>query len=107
MRRHILRPRLQRFGFQLQSRQMVNLTPRHNILNSWFTLLLLLSWSAEANKADALMEIPFRFDSIELTGQRLDQLISHLKTQHFFMIKIPALKECELKTLCINERTAQ
>ena len=67
---------------------------------------LLLYWTAESNKAEALMEIPYRPDKVEAAGQRFDRVVSCIQARDFKVINTPeskVCKECDLKTLCAAE----
>ena len=68
---------------------------------------LLLYWTAEAGKADALMEIPYQPDKVEGAGRRFDRVVSRIQARDFAVTQMPeakVCKECDLKALCTMER---
>ena len=68
---------------------------------------LLLYWTAETNKADALMEIPYRPEKVEAAGRRFDRVVAGIRAQNFSITRTPetkVCKECDLKALCNAER---
>ena len=67
---------------------------------------LLLYWTAEADKANALMEILYRPKNVEAAGQRFDRVVSCIQARDFNVTRKPeakVCKECDLKTLCVAE----
>jgi len=67
---------------------------------------LLLYWTAEADKSDALMEIPYRREKVEAAGRRFDRVVSRIQAQNFAVTQVPETKfckECDLKSLCSAE----
>lgn len=67
---------------------------------------LLLYWTAEADKADALMEIPYRREKVEGAGLRFDRVVSLIQARDFAITQVPeakVCKECDLKALCTTE----
>jgi DNA helicase-2/ATP-dependent DNA helicase PcrA len=67
---------------------------------------LLLYWTAEAGKADALMEIPYRRARVEGAGLRFDRVVSRIQARDFAITQVPeakVCKECDLKALCSTE----
>lgn len=67
---------------------------------------LLLYWTAETEKADALMEIPYRREKVEGAGRRFDRVVSNIQAGNFTVNQTPeakVCKECDLKTLCITD----
>lgn len=67
---------------------------------------LLLYWTAEAGKADALMEIPYRREKVEGAGLRFDRVVSRIQARDFAITQVPeakVCKECDLKALCSTE----
>src|SRR5207302_1318301 len=67
---------------------------------------LLLYWTAELDKRDALMELPYRPELVEDAGREFDGVVSKI-TGGDFEIKVPPerkiCKECDLKSLCAGE----
>ena len=71
---------------------------------------LLLYWTAETNKADALMEIPYRPENVEAAGRRFDHIVSRIQARDFTITRTPetkVCKECDLKTFCAVEGVIQ
>ena len=67
---------------------------------------LLLYWTAESDKAHALMEIPYRREKVEAAGRRFDGVVSRIKARDFAVTRIPeakVCKECDLRSLCIAD----
>lgn len=68
---------------------------------------LLLYWTAEPDKSDALMEIPYRPENVEGAGRRFDRVVSLIQARDFNVTRVPenkVCKECDLKALCGAER---
>ncbi len=67
---------------------------------------LLLYWTAEPEKSDALMEIPYRPEKVDAAGLRFDQVVSRIQAMDFTVHRVPeskVCKECDLKTFCAAE----
>ena len=67
---------------------------------------LLLYWTAEPNKKDAIMEFRYRPELVEQAGQLFDEVVMKILTKDFTVIKVPEkkiCKECDLKTYCSAE----
>ena len=67
---------------------------------------LLLYWTAEPNKANALMEMPYRPEKVDAAGRRFDDVVAKIQAADFRVVQIPErkiCKECDLKTLCAAE----
>ena len=67
---------------------------------------LLLYWTAEADKAVALTEIPYRREKVKGAGRRFDRVVSQIQAQDFAVTQVPEAKickECDLKALCTTE----
>lgn len=67
---------------------------------------LLLYWTAEAKKADALMEFAYSPDHVESAGKDFDEVVAKIKDLDFRVVAIPArkvCKECDLKSVCAGE----
>lgn len=68
---------------------------------------LWLYWTAEADKADALMEIPYHRNKVEAAGRRFDAVVSRIQARDFKVTSPPeakVCKECDLRALCRAER---
>ena len=68
---------------------------------------LLLYWTAEPSKADALMEFPYRPEQVKEAGRRFDAVVRRIEACDFRISKPPerkVCKECDLRFLCHVER---
>jgi DNA helicase-2/ATP-dependent DNA helicase PcrA len=64
---------------------------------------LLLYWTSEPNKQDALMELPYRQDLVEEAGTYFDEVVKKIQAKDFRVLEPPEpkiCKECDLKTFC-------
>jgi DNA helicase-2/ATP-dependent DNA helicase PcrA len=71
---------------------------------------LLLYWTAEANKADALMEMPYKPEKVDGAGQRFDGVVAKIQARDFRVAHVPerkVCKECDLKRFCAGEGLIQ
>lgn len=69
---------------------------------------LLLYWTAEASKADALMEFPYRPERVEMAGRRFDSVVGRIQDRDFRVITPPErkiCKECDVRSYCIGQGT--
>jgi len=67
---------------------------------------LLLYWTAEANKADALMEMPYTPEKVDGAGRRFDGVVAKIQAGDFRVAHVPerkVCKECDLKSFCAGE----
>lgn len=67
---------------------------------------LLLYWTAEPNKSDALMELPYLPELVERAGEEFDEVVSKISCGNFDIVTPPErkiCKECDLKSLCAGE----
>lgn len=67
---------------------------------------LLLYWTAEANKADALMEMQYEPERVDKAGQRFDSVVTKIQARDFRVSHVPErkiCKECDLKRFCSEE----
>ena len=67
---------------------------------------LLLYWTAEPKKADALMEFPYRPEKVAHAARRFDEVVARIRTCEFHVRQPPERKvcrECDLKHLCVQE----
>ena len=65
---------------------------------------LLLYWTAETDKADALMEIPYHHEKVEAAGRRFDQVVARIQDRDFNISNLPetkVCKECDIRSYCI------
>jgi CRISPR/Cas system-associated exonuclease Cas4 (RecB family) len=67
---------------------------------------LLLYWTAEERKEDALMEIPYSYEDVKQVHIYFDEFVGKIK-QHQFDVIIPPQPEicgsCNIRHLCIKE----
>ncbi len=71
---------------------------------------LLLYWTAEADKRDALMEFPYRPDKVAEAARRFDAVIRNIQGSDFRVIRVPerkVCKECDLRHYCIQDGLIQ
>lgn len=64
---------------------------------------LLLYWTAEADKATALMEMPYAPSKVDEAGRRFDAVVGRIQARDFRVPQIPerkVCKECDLKSFC-------
>lgn len=64
---------------------------------------LLLYWTAEARKQDALMEFPYRPEMVEAAGQHFDAMVDKIKQRNFLISTPPEskiCKECDFRYFC-------
>lgn len=67
---------------------------------------LLLYWTAEANKATALMEMPYAPLKVDEAGRRFDAVVGKIQARDFRVPQVPermVCKECDLKSFCAAE----
>ena len=67
---------------------------------------LLLYWTSEARKDDALMTLPYRPERVEEAGRHFDETVRRIEAGEFAVSVPPEAKickECDLRTLCHNE----
>ncbi len=67
---------------------------------------LMLYWTSEPRKEDALMVIPYEKSSIEEAGKHFDQTVRRIQNQDFAVVTPPEpkiCKECDLRSLCRSE----
>jgi len=67
---------------------------------------LLLYWTAEPRKADALMEFPYRPEEVDAAGRRFDAVVRKILACDFRVARLPerkVCKECDLKHYCVED----
>ena len=67
---------------------------------------LLLYWTAEEQKDQALMVLPYRPESVEKAGRHFDKTVNRIQTGQFAVETPPEAKicqECDLGMLCHSE----
>ncbi|MCL6647896.1 MAG: PD-(D/E)XK nuclease family protein, partial [Chloroflexi bacterium] len=70
---------------------------------------LLLYWTSEPRKQDALMEFPYRPDMVEQAGRHFDDVVRRIQAGDFRVTKPPApgiCQECDLRPLCTAQQSA-
>lgn len=71
---------------------------------------LLLYWTGEPLKADALMELPYRPELLDEAGRHFDDVVARIKAGEFAVVTPPErtiCEECDLKLLCSADRLIQ
>lgn len=69
---------------------------------------LLLYWTAEAQKDNAIMAFPYCPDRIVEAGRYFDQVVAKIQTEEFRVKEPPEAaicKECDLRSLCRSDGT--
>ena len=67
---------------------------------------LLLYWTSEPRKEDALMTLPYRPERVDEAGRRFDETVRRIQAREFSITKPPEAAicgECDLRTLCRAE----
>jgi DNA helicase-2/ATP-dependent DNA helicase PcrA len=67
---------------------------------------LLLYWTAEARKKDALMVLPYDPRRVEEAGRHFDDTVRRIQSREFAVTTPPEAaicKECDLRMLCRSE----
>lgn len=67
---------------------------------------LLLYWTAEEHREDALMVLPYRSERVEEAGRHFDETVERIQTGQFAVETPPEAKichECDLRMLCHAE----
>jgi DNA helicase-2/ATP-dependent DNA helicase PcrA len=67
---------------------------------------LLLYWTSEPRKQDALMDLPYDPMEVEEAGLYFDETVRRIQAHEFAVITPPEAsicKECDLNRLCRNE----
>lgn len=68
---------------------------------------LLLYWTSEARKEDALMVLPYDPRRVEEAGRHFDETVRRIQAREFAVTSPPEAaicKECDLRRLCRSER---
>jgi DNA helicase-2/ATP-dependent DNA helicase PcrA len=69
---------------------------------------LLLYWTSEARKQDALMQFPYRAEMVEQAGRHFDDVVGKIKAKDFRVLHPPEpaiCKECDFRHYCKREGT--
>jgi DNA helicase-2/ATP-dependent DNA helicase PcrA len=67
---------------------------------------LLLYWTSEARKEDALMVLPYDPGRVEEAGRYFDEVVSRIQERNFAVTSIPEsgiCKECDIRPFCAAE----
>jgi DNA helicase-2/ATP-dependent DNA helicase PcrA len=67
---------------------------------------LLLYWTAEERKEDAVMEFPYRPELVDEAGRYFDEVVGKIQVADFRIVRVPerkVCKECDLRSLCAAE----
>jgi DNA helicase-2/ATP-dependent DNA helicase PcrA len=68
---------------------------------------LLLYWTSEPRKADALMEFPYRPELVDDAGRHFDAVVAKIQSRNFCVESPPEpgiCKECDLRPYCLTDR---
>ena len=69
---------------------------------------LLLYWTAESEKENALLVFPYRPERIEEAGRYFDEVVKRIQAEEFDVTKPPEAgicKECDLRHVCVADGT--
>ncbi|WP_404424237.1 ATP-dependent DNA helicase [Nibricoccus sp. IMCC34717] len=67
---------------------------------------LLLYWTAEEKRSDALMEFDYHPQHVEAAGKSFDQVVAKIQDRDFNVVRPPGrkvCKECDLKAVCAHD----
>jgi DNA helicase-2/ATP-dependent DNA helicase PcrA len=67
---------------------------------------LLLYWTAEPDKKDAVMVLPYDARRVEEAGRHFDEVVSRIQAEEFAITTPPEAaicKECDIRSLCSAE----
>jgi DNA helicase-2/ATP-dependent DNA helicase PcrA len=67
---------------------------------------LLLYWTAEPRKEDAVMEFPYRPELVDDAGRYFDEVVGKIQAADFRIVRVPerkVCKECDLRSFCAAE----
>jgi len=69
---------------------------------------LLLYWTSEAHKRDALMEFPYRPELVAAAARVFDSVVGKIQAKDFQIVMVPEkgiCKECDLQSFCMADGT--
>ena len=72
-----------------------------------FPQRLLLYWTVEERKGDAIMEVPYQEEDMKLVLSSVDDIVAKIQQRQFAVITPPApeiCKACDVRRLCRKER---
>jgi len=67
---------------------------------------LVLYWTSEERKEDAVMEFPYRPELVDQAGEHFDEVVAKIKARDFEITKPPEsgiCKECDFRSYCVAE----
>ena len=67
---------------------------------------MLLYWTSEQRKEDAVMEFPYRADLVDEAGRHFDIVVAKIKAKEFRVVRPPEsgiCKECDIRPCCSAE----
>jgi len=67
---------------------------------------LLLYWTGESRRQDALMQFPYRPEMVDTAGLHFDQVVEQILNKNYDIKKVPerkVCKECDLRVYCGRE----
>ena len=67
---------------------------------------MMLYWTAEPNKQDALMQFPFSPDVVDEAGTYFDGVVKRIQSRDFHVRQLPETgicKECDMRWYCLND----
>ena len=68
---------------------------------------LLLYWTAESKRSEAIMEFAYSPAQVEAAGSDFDEVVAKIQNRDFNIVRVPArkvCKECDLKGLCASDK---
>jgi DNA helicase-2/ATP-dependent DNA helicase PcrA len=71
---------------------------------------LILYWTAEEKKSDALTQFPYRPELVDEAARDFDIVVRKIKSKNFQIVTVPEskiCKECDLRSYCVNQGTIQ
>ncbi|PIP06544.1 MAG: hypothetical protein COX52_06965, partial [Syntrophobacterales bacterium CG23_combo_of_CG06-09_8_20_14_all_48_27] len=71
---------------------------------------LLLYWTGEPRREDALMEFPYRPEIVDEAGLHFDHVVEQILNKNYDIKKVPerkVCKECDLRVYCGREGVIQ
>lgn len=69
---------------------------------------LLLYWTCEPRKANAIMEFPYRLEMVEQAGQHFDEVVAKIEAKDFHVVTPPEsgiCKERDFRPFCLGNGT--
>ena len=69
---------------------------------------LVLYWTAEEKKANAIMESPYRPEMVEEAGRHFDEVVAKIEANDFRILTPPEpriCRECDFRPFCLGNGT--